>query len=103
MARWSIVIRPSAEKEIDKLGKANRKRVLRYLYDRVAQLDRPRQLGGPLKGTMSEFWRYRIGDLRILCRIEDDRLIVLVIAVGSNRPLWATFFGVSFRVSLRRY
>lgn len=88
MAKWSVVIEPSARKELDKIGKASRVRVLRFLRDRVAPLENPRQLGGPLKGSLSEFWRYRVGDLRVLCRIEDGKLVVLVVAIGNRGSVY---------------
>lgn len=88
MSRWSIVIEPAAQKDLRKLGGRDGARVLQFLHERVGVLDDPRQLGGPLKGPLSNLWRYRVGDFRILCRIEDDRLIVLVVAIGNRREVY---------------
>lgn len=88
MSRWSVVIEPSAQKDLRKLGGRDGARVLRFLHDRIGKLDNPWQLGSPLKGQLAEYWRYRVGDLRILCRIEDEKLIVLVIAVGNRREIY---------------
>jgi mRNA interferase RelE/StbE len=88
VTKWSVVIERRARKDLDQLGSANSERVLRFLYERVARLNNPQQLGGPLKGALTEHWRYRVGDLRILCRIEDDRLVVLVISVGNRREIY---------------
>jgi mRNA interferase RelE/StbE len=41
-----------------------------------------------LKGELGEFWRYRVDDLRIICRIEDDKLIVLVVKVGHRKDVY---------------
>jgi mRNA interferase RelE/StbE len=88
MSRWSIVIEPAAQKDLRKLGGRDGARVLRFLYDRIGKLDDPRKLGSPLKGTLAEYWRYRVGDCRILCRIEDNRLIVLGINIGKRREIY---------------
>lgn len=88
MTKWSVVIDPAALKDMDKLGRVNSARVLRFLNDRVSKLENPRQLGGPLKGVLSGVWRYRLGDLRILCRIDDGQLVVLVISVGNRREIY---------------
>ncbi|PRG44725.1 type II toxin-antitoxin system RelE family toxin, partial [Burkholderia multivorans] len=60
---WRIEIDPAAEKELDKLGREAAKRILRFLFDRVAKLDDPRSIGEALKGSkLGEFWKYRVGD-----------------------------------------
>lgn len=77
---WKVKLNDKAEKELDKLDKPVAQRILRFLYERVALLDDPRSIGEDLKGSqLGEFWRYRVGDYRIVCRIEDDELYVLVV------------------------
>ncbi len=84
MARWSIGFEPRADKDLQRLSSSDRARVLRYLHERVATLDDPRQLGKALKADFAGAWRYRIGDLRVVVRLEYDVLVVLVIA-DANR------------------
>ena len=56
-------------------------RIRMYLVDRVATLDDPRKIGKPLKGPMATYWRFRVGDYRIICDIQDDRLVILVVTL----------------------
>lgn len=88
MTKWSVAIGDGARKDLRKIGKANRVRVLEFLRDRISHLENPRQLGGPLKGELSGFWRYRVGDMRLLCRIDDGELVVLVVSVGNRREIY---------------
>jgi mRNA interferase RelE/StbE len=86
---WEIEITEKAAKQIKKLGTTDAKRIRDYLRDRIAQLDHPRQLGKPLQGSeLGSYWRYRVGDYRILCELHDDELVVLVIEAGHRRKIY---------------
>jgi mRNA interferase RelE/StbE len=64
------------------------KRILKFLQQRVAKLDDPRSIGEALHGSrLGEFWKYRVGDYRLVCKIEDDRLIVLVLRVEHRKEI----------------
>jgi mRNA interferase RelE/StbE len=54
----------------------------------VAQADDPRKLAKPLAGRFAPYWRFKVGDYRIICEIQDDRLVVLVIAMGHHRDIY---------------
>lgn len=66
----------------------NRQRIRSFLEERLVQLTDPRQLGKALKGSSQEFWRYRVGDYRIICDIRDDALVILVIKAGHRREIY---------------
>ena len=83
---WMIEFTPDAAKQLEKLGKENAKRILKFLRERV-QPD-PRQQGKMLKGSQREFWRYRVGDYRILAHIEDIRFVVLVVKLGHRKEIY---------------
>lgn len=86
---WSVELSESASRELDKLDSPQRKRILKFLRERVARLEDPRSVGKALRGSrLGEFWRYRVGDYRLICRIEDDRLVVLVLRVGHRREVY---------------
>jgi len=86
--KWTIEFDPAAQRELDKLDEPIARRVSRFLYERVAQLDDPRRIGERLQGTLSELWRYRVGDYRILCSLEHQHLVVLVLRIGHRREIY---------------
>ena len=86
---WRIEFEPAAARELEKLGPQSAERILRFLRDRVAPLKDPRSIGQALKGErLGEFWRYRIGDYRIIGRIEDAEARIFVLRVGHRREIY---------------
>lgn len=79
---------PRALKDLRALGSSDRARVIRYLDERVAGSSDPRRQGKALAGELAGVWRYRVGDIRILARLEYDQLIVLVVEVGNRREVY---------------
>ena len=65
------------------------KRILVFLKYRVAVLEDPRSIGEPLRGvTLGAYWKYRVGDYRLICDIEDDALKILVVRLGNRREVY---------------
>ena len=86
---WRIEFDAAAKKDLEKLDKPAAKRITEFLRTRLLPLEDPRTLGAALRGPrFGELWKYRVGDYRIICRIEDDRLCVLVVAVGNRREVY---------------
>lgn len=85
---WTVEVSAAARKQLDKLGSQEAARITRYLRDRVAPSEDPRQFGKALAGELSGYWRYRVGDYRIVCRLIDDRLVVLVVDIGHRREIY---------------
>jgi mRNA interferase RelE/StbE len=86
---YAVEVLPSALRDIDQLDAQPRRRILKFLYERVAKLDDPRSIGQALKGSeLGEFWKYRVGDYRLVCKIEDDRVVVLVLRIGHRRDIY---------------
>ena len=85
---WNLELSPRAQQQLDKLDKTAARRIAKFLYERVGRLNDPRQIGEPLQGTLSGFWRYRVGDYRIICTLEHDRLVVLVLRIGHRREVY---------------
>ena len=80
---------PRAKKELNKLDHKIRQRIILFLNEKIEKLDDPRNLGEPLKGSkFGEFWKYRIGDYRLICKIEDNRLVILVLRIGHRREVY---------------
>ena len=86
---YNVELSESAERELGKLDSPQAKRILKFLHQRVAKLDDPRSVGEALHGSrLGEFWKYRVGDYRLICKIEDDRLIVLVLRIGHRKEIY---------------
>lgn len=64
------------------------RRIVDFMDLRIAALDDPRQSGKSLKGELGEFWRYRVGDYRILCEIRDDELVILAATIGHRKEIY---------------
>jgi mRNA interferase RelE/StbE len=86
--KWTIEFDPRAQRELDALDQLIARRVSKFLYERVAALENPRQIAQHLHGTLSDLWKYRGGDYRIICSFEDERLVVLVLRVGHRREIY---------------
>lgn len=86
---WKIEFTAAAQHDLKKIDSTNAKRILIYLTTRVAAADDPRSLGSRLKGTEFEgVWRFRVGDYRILTRMERNILTVIIIEIGHRREIY---------------
>jgi mRNA interferase RelE/StbE len=86
---WRIEFDGPALKDLAKLDRQIAKRITVFMRERVASLENPRMIGQSLIGSrLGEFWKYRVGDCRILCRLEDDILRVFVVKVGNRRDVY---------------
>lgn len=86
---WRIEFEEAAARELDKLGSEPARRILRFLHERIAPRDDPRSIGEALKGSrLGEFWKYRSGDYRIIARIEDSAITILVVRIGNRRDIY---------------
>src|SRR3954452_7317154 len=84
---WRVEFDRGAARELRKLGTEAERRVLSFLRTRVAGSADPRRFGQPLTGDRQGFWRYRVGDCRIVAAIEDGRFVVLGGEVGQRREV----------------
>ncbi len=84
---WTLEVSDQARKQLRKIGIKQADRITRVLTE-IAQLDNPRQRGHALVGGYADHWRYRIGDYRVIVRIEDGRMVIIVIAIGHRREIY---------------
>jgi mRNA interferase RelE/StbE len=86
---WLVEISASAEKQLRKLDPQVARRLLTYLRDRIAPLDDPRSLGEALRGKeLGDFWKYRVGDWRIIADLDDGVMLITVIRLGNRREVY---------------
>jgi mRNA interferase RelE/StbE len=84
---WSIEFVETAKRELRKLDRQWQSKILDYLEE-VAELGDPHVRGKALVGDKQGLWRYRIGDYRVICKLEDCRLVILVLSVGHRREIY---------------
>ena len=85
---WQIEYADTARAQLRKLDKQIARRIIDFMDERVAPLDDPRSVGKALTGPLGDFWRYRVGDCRVICDIQDGALRVLVVRVGNRREIY---------------
>ncbi|MBX5148975.1 type II toxin-antitoxin system RelE family toxin [Rhizobium lentis] len=86
---WRIEFHWTAERELEKLGHEAARRILRFLDDCVARLDDPRSIGEALKGSeLGDFWKYRVGDYRVIASIDDGAVRILIVRIGNRRDVY---------------
>jgi mRNA interferase RelE/StbE len=86
---WRIEYSKDAEKEIARLDLQIAQRIIRFMGSRVAKLENPRSIGQALAGsTLGDYWKYRVGDYRIIADIQDARVCVQVVRIGNRREVY---------------
>lgn len=86
---FEIEFDPEAVKDLKKLDRPAQQRLVGFLRQRVALLDNPRDIGEALAGaSLGNYWKYRVGDWRIICDIQDQRIVVRVVRIGNRREVY---------------
>ena len=86
---WKVELDSAAERDLDKLDPQMARRILAFLHGRIAPLDDPRSIGEALKGSrLGIYWKYRVGDYRVIANIEDGALRILVVRIGNRREVY---------------
>jgi mRNA interferase RelE/StbE len=86
---YAVELAVTVRRQIEQLDFQQKRRILNFLHGRVAKLDDPRSIGEALHGPkFGALWKYRVGDFRVICKIEDDRLVVLVVRIGHRREIY---------------
>jgi mRNA interferase RelE/StbE len=85
---WKIEVTRGAEKQIKKLNRTAQAAIIRFLRERLQSASNPRLWGKPLQGEKGGLWRYRVGDYRLICDIQDEKVAVLVLRVGHRKDVY---------------
>jgi mRNA interferase RelE/StbE len=83
-----VTFSPAAERSLGKVDRTVQRDILEYLQRRIATPEDPRRFGKPLQGDLAGLWRYRVRDYRIVCKIENREILVLVLAIGHRRLIY---------------
>lgn len=85
---WRIELSETASKQLAKFDKVEAKRITKFLRQRLAVIENPRSTGKALTGSLGGLWRYRVGDYRLICEIQDGVLCILVVKIGNRREVY---------------
>ena len=85
---WTVEFDDAAAKELRKLDKQAQREILRYFRKRIATDEDPRRFGKPLSRDLVGLWRYRLRNYRMICNIEDNKLVVLILRVGHRKDVY---------------
>ena len=85
---YKLVVSEKVLKQFKKLDKSVAKLIILWLEKNIDNCENPRIHGKALKGNLNEYWRYRVGDYRILCLIKNDELVVLTVAIGHRKEIY---------------
>ena len=85
---WTIEYEEVARRQLRKLDRQAARRIVDFLDHRLAGLEDPRALGQALHGRLKAYWRYRVGDYRIVCDVLDDRVVILIVQIGHRSDIY---------------
>ena len=86
---WTIELHRDAERDLSRLGTENARRILKFLHQRLATLDDPRSIGEALHGpVLGKYWKYRVGDYRLIADVQDEVIRIVIIRIGHRRQVY---------------
>ena len=85
---WTLRLSETAKRQLRKLDSSNAQVILRYLNRLVQETSDSRERGSGLRANLAGLWRYRVGDYRVICSIEDHELVILVLQIGHRRDVY---------------
>jgi len=86
---WRVEFTPEAQRNLDRFDKQVARRIVKFMVDRSATLEDPRSIGEALHGPdLKKYWKYRVGDYRVIVKIEDERVSIVVIRIGNRREVY---------------
>lgn len=85
---WRVEFLPAADKTLGRLDRQHQRRIQKFIQARLLTDDDPHRLGEACTGPLKGYWKYRIGDYRLVCEIQDRARVILVIAIGDRKELY---------------
>ena len=87
MTTWRVEFAKSARRDLEKLPRRDRSRIIAFIEERLIS-GHPRNIGHALTGPFAGLWSYRVGDFRLIARIEDNKLTILVLRLSNRREVY---------------
>lgn len=85
---YDVVYEKKALKQLSKLDKGQQRMIMAWINKNLVQTDNPRQQGKALKGELKEYWRYRVGNYRLLADIHDEAIEIIIIQIGHRKDIY---------------
>ena len=85
---WAVSFSPAAEKTFGKLDRPLQLRIQKFIDTRLQTSDDPRRVGEAYAGPLKGYWKYRVGDYRLVCEIQDRVVHILVIAIDDRKEVY---------------
>jgi len=86
--RWRVRFERRALKELSKIPRQDQARISKFIHERLLVRENPREIGEPLAGNLSGYWKYRVGDFRLIAMIEDMEITITIIRIGNRREIY---------------
>lgn len=86
--RYSVEYTKTALKQLKKMDRKIVAFIISYIEDKLVDCEDPRRYGKALQGTLNDKWRYRVGDYRVLAKIQDDIVVITVVEIGHRRDVY---------------
>lgn len=85
---WSVKYQKAAIKSLAKFDAGTRANLLKFLNETLPAMPNPRSKGEPLHGVLSDYWKYRVGDYRVVVQIQDNELVIMVVYAGHRKEIY---------------
>jgi mRNA interferase RelE/StbE len=85
---YEVVYSKEAVKSLRKLDKGQIKLIYSWIENNLVNTTNPRTSGKPLKGNLKEYWRYRVGEYRIIADIQDANITIVIVNIGHRRQVY---------------
>lgn len=86
--KYSVVVSPKAQKKMDKLDAPVRRKIAQWIKDNLVDCENPRAFGAALHGSLKEYWKYRVGDWRIVAEIKDTELVIVIVKIDKRENVY---------------
>jgi len=85
---WAVEFEAAADRDLKKIDQQQKRLIFKYLEKKIATKKDPRRFGDPLRKNLTGLWKYRVGDYRVICDIQDEKVLVLVLRVGHRSKVY---------------
>lgn len=86
--RYKVLYTKTAMKQLKKMDKTIASFIISYIEEKLVDCSDPRIFGKSLHGNLRDKWRYRVGDYRILAKIDDGNIIITVVEIGHRKEIY---------------